>query len=226
MSKRPYLRALIGWLLITLLPSVLLAVDPPNPPAGVVYGTGSVYLDGSQLANSMPMMQGDVVETKDVSEAHIDMEGSTAVVEPNGIVRSRDGGFALDRGTIGMATGKSLKVFARDFEITPTTSDWTQYQVERSAGLIHIVAIKNDVEIKCGAQKSTVIKEGHEITRADAQNCGLADKGEAGAPSAASGPILTSPWAEGAGLAAAGGVLGWILSHRHPPVSPDSPTGP
>src|SRR5579885_2755323 len=204
MSKRPYLRALIGWLLIAFLPSMLLAADPPNPPAGVVYGTGSVYFDGSQLANSRPILLGDVVETKDLSVAHIDMDGSTAMVQANAIVRFRDGGFALDRGTISMATGKSLKVFARDFEITPTTSDWTQYQVARSAGLIHIAAIKNDVEIKCGAQKATVIKEGHEITRADAQNCGILDKESPGAPDAASGPLLTSPWAEGAGIAAAG----------------------
>jgi uncharacterized protein (UPF0264 family) len=95
--------------------------------------------------------------------------------------------------------------------------------VERSSGLIHIVAVKNDVEIKCGAQKPTVIREGHEIKRADAQNCGIADSG-ARAPKL--DPVLTSPYAEGAGLAAAGGVLGWILSHRHPPVSPDSPSGP
>jgi hypothetical protein len=223
MRIRPYLRALIASLLMPILPSILLAADPPNSPAAVVHGTGSVYLDGAQLANSMPVMPGDVVETKDISVAQIDLGGSTATVEANAIVRYRDGGFALDRGTIGIATGKFLKVFARDFEITPTTSDWTQYQVERSSGLIHIVAVKNDVEIKCGAQKPTVIREGHEIKRADAQNCGIADSG-ARAPKL--DPVLTSPYAEGAGLAAAGGVLGWILSHRHPPVSPDSPSGP
>ncbi len=213
-------------MLIALIPSLLLAADPPNSPAGVVYGTGSVYLDGAQLASSMPVMPGDILETKDVSVAHIDMGGSTAMVQANAIVRYREGGLALDRGTVSVATGRSLKIFARDFEITPTTADWTQYQVARSGGMIHIAAIKNDVEIKCGAQKPTVIKEGHEIARADAENCGIVDAKNAGAPPPTTGPILTSPWAESAGLAAAGSTLGWILSHRHPPLSPDSPNGP
>lgn len=219
------MRALISCVLVVLMPAALWSADPPAAvaAAGVVYGTGSVYLDGAQLANSMPVMTGDIVETKDVSIAHIDMNGSTAIVQANAIVRFRVGGVALDRGHISMATGKSAKVFARDFEITPTSTDWTQYEVARSAGLIHISALKRDVEIKCGAEKPTIIREGHEITRADAQDCGLIDKAHAGAPTAATGPLLASPWAEGAGLGAAAGLIGWTLAHGDEPVSPDGP---
>jgi hypothetical protein len=219
------MRALISSVLIAIMPGAVFAADPPaaRPAAAVVYGTGSVYLDGAQLANSMPVMTGDIVETKDISSAHIDMSGSTAIVQANAIVRFRDGGVALDRGHISMATGKSAKVFARDFEITPTSTDWTQYEVVRSAGLIHISALKRDVEIKCGAEKPTIIREGHEITRADAQNCGLIDKAHAGAPTAATGPLLASPWAEGAGLATGSGLIVWTLAHGDEPLSPDGP---
>jgi hypothetical protein len=219
------MRALISCVLVVLLPAALWAADTPSPgpAAGVVYGTGSVYLDGAQLANSMPVMTGDIVETKDTSTAHIDMSGSTAIVQANAIVRLKDGGVALDRGHIAMATAKSIRVYARDFEITPTSTDWTQYEVVRSAGLIHISALKRDVEIKCGAEKPTIVREGHEITRVDAQNCGLAARTSAGAPTAATGPLLTSPWAEGAGLATAGGLIGWTLAHGDNPLSPDRP---
>ncbi|HKW19521.1 MAG TPA: hypothetical protein VJO35_18575 [Terriglobales bacterium] len=195
-------------------------------PTGVLYGNGSVYLDGAQLSSSMPVMTGDVVETKDVSVAQIEMSGSTATVQPNGIVRFRSSGVALDRGDIAMGTGKSLSVFARDFEITPVSSDWTQFAVARSGGVIRISAIKNDVQIKCGREKPTIIKEGHELSRRDAENCGLADA-DNGAPPSASGPVLASPVAEGAGLAVAGGLLGWVLSHiGDDAVSPDSPEKP
>lgn len=220
------MRALISCVLVVTIPGAVFAADTPvavAPAAAVVYGTGSVYLDGAKLANSMPAMLGDIVETKDVSVAHIDMSGSTAIVQANAIVRLRDGGLALDRGHISMSTGKSTKVFARDFEITPTSTDWTQYEVARSAGLIHISALKRDVEIKCGAEKPTIIREGHEITRADAQNCGVYAKGTSGAPTAATGPILTSPYAIGAGLGVAGGLIGWTLAHGDEPMSPDGP---
>lgn len=251
------MRALICWTLIVLMPSAVFAggpqttpesktvtdshsttqtpavtqttdsQSPTNSPAGVLYGNGSVYLDGAQLSNSMPVMTGDVVETKDVSAAHIEMTGSTAMVQSNAIVRFRNEGVALDRGTISMATGKSLSVFTRDYQITPVSSDWTQFEVVRSGGLIHITAIKNDVEIKCGVEKPTVVKEGHKLTRPDAKNCGLADVANSGAATAADGPLLSSPIAEGAGLVVAGGLIGWIISHfGDDPVSPDSPDKP
>ena len=214
------LRTLIRWIVIFLMPSAVLAADGP---AGVLYGTGSVYLDGAQLANSMPVMTGDVIEIKEVGVAHLDMSGSTAVIESNAIVRFQATGLSLDRGSVSIATGNSLSVSARDFQITPVSSAWTQFEVTRSGGVIQIAARKGSVTISCGVGAPTLIKEGHQITRADAQDCGLAQKAGSGAPTAVHGAILTSPWAEGAGLGAAAGLLGWTLSHNDQPVSPYKP---
>ena len=161
------MRALIGWLLVLLMPSALFAADGPT---GVIYGTGSVYLDGSQLANSAPVMSGDIIETKEVGVAHLDMSGSTAIIQANAVVRFHAAGLSLDRGSISMATGKSLTVSARDFQITPVSSAWTQFDVTRSGGVIQIAARKNSVTISCGVGAPTVIKEGQQITRADAQS--------------------------------------------------------
>lgn len=213
------MRALICWIVIFFMPSAVLAADNP---AGVLYGTGSVYLDGAQLANSMPVMTGDVIVTKEVGVAHMDMSGSTAIIQPNAIVRFQATGLALDRGAVSMATGKSLSVSARDFQITPVSSEWTQFEVTRSGGVIQIAARTNSVTIKCGMGAPTLIREGHQITRADAEDCGLAQK-SVGAPPAVQGAILTSPWAEGAGITAAGTVLLLKLPHGHDPVSPDKP---
>ncbi len=214
------MRALICWIVIFLMPSAALAADGP---AGVLSGTGTVYLDGAQLANSMPVLTGDVIETKEVGVGHLDMSGSTVIIQPNAIVRFQATGLSLDRGSVSMATGKSLSVSARDFQITPVSSVWTQFEVTRSDGVIRIAARKNSVTIKCGMGAPTLIREGHQITRADAQDCGLAQKSEAGAPTAVHGAILTSPWAEGAGIAAAGTLLFLTLRHGDNPVSNDQP---
>ena len=214
------MRALICWIVIFLMPSAALAADSPS---GVIYSTGSVYLDGAQLANSMPVMSGDVIETKEVGVAHLDMSGSTAIIQPNAIVRFQPAGLSLDRGSISMATGKSLSVSARDFQITPVSSAWTQFEVTRSGGVIQIAARKNSVTVKCGVGAPTLVREGHQITRADAQDCGLAQKSGSGAPTALHGAILTSPWAEGAGIAAAGTLLYLTLPHGDDPVSPYKP---
>jgi hypothetical protein len=214
------MRTLVPWALILLMPATVLGADVH---AGVVYGTGSVFVNGSQLPNSMPVLPGDIIETKEPSVARIDIIGSTTNIGPNAIVRFRDVGIALDRGAILVATGNSLSVFARDFRITPTSATWTQFEVIRSGGMIQITARKSSVTISCGVGVPTLIKEGQQITRADAQNCGLGAKGASGAPTAAKGPILASPWAQGAGAAAAGSVLVWTLSHSDEPVSPFKP---
>lgn len=214
------MRELICWIVIFLMPSAALAADGP---VGVLYGTGGVYLDGARLANSTPVMSGDVIETKEIGIAHLDMSGSSAIIQPNAIVRFQPAGLSLDRGSISMATGKSLSVSARDFQITPVSSAWTQFEVTRSGGVIQIAARKNSVTIKCGLGLPTLIREGHETTRADAQDCGLAQKPGSGAPTAVHGAILTSPWAEAAGIGAAGTLLFLTLRQGDDPVSPSQP---
>src|SRR3954452_300773 len=176
------MRALVCWIVIFLMPSAVFAADAP---VGVLYSTGSVYLDGAQLANSMPVMTGGVIETKEAGVAHLDMSGSTAVIGSNAIVRFQASGLSLDRGSISMATGNSLSVSARDFQITPVYSAWTQFEVTRSGGVIQIAARKNSVSIKCGVGAPTLIREGHQLTRADAQDCGFTQK--SGAPTAVHG---------------------------------------
>jgi hypothetical protein len=214
------MRALICWIVVFLMPSATLAADGP---VGVLYGTGTVYLDGARLANSMPVISGDVIETKEIGVAHLDMSGSTVIIQPNAIVRFQAAGLSLDRGSISMATGKSLSVSARDFQIIPVSSAWTQFEVTRSGGIIQIAARRNSVTIKCGVGAPTLIQEGHQLTRTDAQDCGLAQKSGSGAPTPVHGAILTSPWAEAAGIGAAGTLLFLTLRHGDDPISPTQP---
>src|SRR5207302_3817139 len=96
------------------------------------------------------------------------------IIQPNAIVRFQAAGLSVDRGSVSMATGKSLTVSARDFQITPVSSAWTQFEVTRSGGVIQIAARKNAVTIKCGAGAPTLIREGLQLTSADDQDCGIA----------------------------------------------------
>jgi hypothetical protein len=113
-------------------------------------------------------------------------------------------------------------VNARDFRITPVSSDWTQFYVTRTGGSINIVARKNDITVNCGTYGSDRVKEGQQISRDDADNCGLIAKGS-GAPTAAHAPILTSGVAKWSALAVGGGLTIWSLAHGDDPVSPAIP---
>jgi hypothetical protein len=214
------LRKIICGLLILVTPCVLFAQESG---VAVIYGTGSVFLNGAQLANSSAVTLRDIVQTRDNGVANINAPGATVVVESNTIVRFQSGGFALDRGSISVATGKGFSVFARDLRITPVSGDWTEFYVTRVSGSIQILARKNDLSVNCGTNSSTTVKQGQQISRDDAADCGMAARQGSGAPTAARAPILDSRWAEYGGIGAGGALLGWVLLQGDDPVSPSGP---
>lgn len=192
-----------------------------NTGVAVLNGSGTIYLNGGALSASNAVVAGDVIQTKDNGTATINGPAGSILIEPNSTVRFQGQSIALDRGQISVATGKGFSVNTRDFHITPVSSDWTQFYVTRTGGSINIVARKNDVTVNCGSSASERVKEGHQISRLDADNCGLAKAG--GAPTAAQGPILTSSTAKWSALAIGGGLTMWSLLHSDDPVSPAGP---
>jgi hypothetical protein len=203
--------------LIVLVP----VASAQNIGVAVVNSTGPVFLNGAQLTNSNAIVAGDVIQTKENGTAAINGPGSSIALEPNTILRFQGQSVALDRGQISVATGNGLSVNARDFKITPVSNNWTQFYVTRSGGTINIIARKNDVTVNCGSG-STAVKEGRELSRDDADNCGLIAQ-NAGAPTAAKGPILTSSTAKWVAIGAGGALTAWSLAHDDDPVSPDGP---
>jgi hypothetical protein len=188
----------------------------------VLSGTGNVDLNGGLLLNSNAVVAGDVIQTKDNGTAAINGPGGSVALEPNSIVRFQGQSVALDRGQISVGTGQSLTVNARDFRITPVSNEWTQFYVTRTGGSINVIARKNDVTINCGSSGAERVREGHQISRLDADNCGLIARAS-GAPTAAHGPILTSGSAKWIALGVGGSLAAWSLIHGDDPVSPASP---
>jgi len=189
--------------------------------AGVVHGTGAIYINGGQMADSTAVMVGDTIQTRD-AVAQLTANGSTLMIQSNTIVRVQSGGFALDRGTVSMATGAGASIQARDFKIVPVSSSWTQFDVMRTGGSIQIFARKSDLTVSCGTGAPVMVKEGTQLSREDTPNCGFAEKA-VGAPTAAKGPILTSPIAKDIALGTGAGLMGWSLLHSDDPFSPSLP---
>jgi ferric-dicitrate binding protein FerR (iron transport regulator) len=206
-------------LLLVVFTPVLFA---QNSGVAVLAGTGTVFLNGGQLSSSNAVVSGDVIQTQDNGTATVNGPGGSILIEPNSVVRFQGQGIALDRGQVSIATGKGFSVNARDFRITPVSNEWTQFYVTRTGGSINVIARKNDVTVTCGAAGAERVKEGKQISRDDADNCGLIAKGS-GAPTAARGPILTSGAAKWTAVAVGGGLTIWALAQSDDPVSPAIP---
>ena len=124
------MRKLMSLFLVLLIPSAMVAAEGDT---AVLYGTGAVYLNGAQLATSSAVTNGDVIQTKGTGAANLNAAGSSVVIQSNTIVRFQSGGLALDRGSVTVATGRGLSVFARDFKITPASDNWTEFYISRRA---------------------------------------------------------------------------------------------
>lgn len=209
----------ITWCATLLACAALVAQESGT---AVLFGTGTVFLNGAPVSNSSAVTPGDVIQTKETGAANVNGPGYSVVIESNSIVRYRAEGFALDRGSISLATGKGVSIFARDFKITPAANGWTEFYVTRVNGSIGIIARKNSVTVSCGAG-STTVAQGQQLSRDDAANCGLVRTGR-GAEPAAKGPIITTERATYGALGLGGGLTGWALAmHNDNPVSPDKP---
>ena len=225
------MRKVTGCLIVVL--TIVAAVGAEEPTnSAVLMGNQSVYLNGRPLPTvqvgeraktlSMAVTVGDVVQTKDDGMAQLNAAGSTAALQPNTIVRFQSGGVALDRGGVSINTVRQSSIFSRDFKITPVSSSPSEFDVIRASGVIKILARKNNITVSCGPRTPVVVKEGQQLSSEDGADCGLAET-RGGAPTAAKGPILSSPTAEKAGLAAGAGLLGWVLFQSDDPVSPSAP---
>jgi len=213
------LRKFVGLALVFLIPGSLFAQEAS---AALLHGNGMISVNGAQFKDSTALAAGDVVQTGDTGFGYISSSGSSATVESNSIARIRAEGISLDRGSLSVATSKGTSVYARDYKIAPVTSQWTEFYVTRIGGSIQVLARKADVTVSCGGNTATV-KEGQQISRNDAPDCGVDPPAQGGAPAAAKGPILDSKAAQYTALGVGVGLTIWVLAHSDNPVSPSIP---
>src|SRR5207248_7050829 len=70
------------WFVVLLTSAALCAQEAGT---AVLFGTGSVFLNGAQVSNSSAVSGGDVIQTKENGAANINAPGSSIVIESNSI---------------------------------------------------------------------------------------------------------------------------------------------
>lgn len=218
-SYSAMLRKLVGLGLALLVPYSLIAQEAS---AALLHGNGMISVNGTPFKDSTALAAGDVVQTGATGFGYISSSGSSATIESNSIARIRPSGISLDHGSVSVATSKGTNVFARDYKIAPATSQWTEFYVTRSDGAIQVLARKGEVTVSCGGNTATV-REGQEVSRNDAPDCGVDPPAQGGAPAAAKGPILDSKVAQYTALGVGAGLTIWVLAHSDNPLSPSIP---
>jgi hypothetical protein len=222
------LRNLLCWMMIALIPGSLLGADTG---AAMLYGKGVVLLNGATLPNSSAIYPDDVIQTKADSVANINVTGSTVMIGPESIVKFEDKAIELEHGSVTVSTSDGLRVHVRCVTVIPAALVPTQFDVTNTNGKVHAFARKSDLNIDSGGKvkdaaktetpsQNATLREGHDTTRDENSCAGAYDRG---AYPAATGGILSSPYALYTGGAIVGGVLIWVLLQGDNPASPSQP---
>jgi hypothetical protein len=215
-------RGVLSWLLIMVMASPALAADSAS---AMLYTNGTAWINGGYIPKSSALFAGDLVQTKADSIANIKSSGTSVVVLSDSLIQYQGSAVKLEHGSLNVATSKSMAAQIGGLKVVPAGSAWTEFEVHDTDGAVRIIARKGDVKL-IDASGTTTLAEGQETMRDEASEKGKKkrDRGAGGAVSGATGGILDSPVAIGAGIAVVGGIVAWSLLHDDEPLSPKDPT--
>jgi hypothetical protein len=220
---RSAFRGLVSSVLVVLFPIVSFAAE--STPA-MLYTNGAAWINGAHVPRpSLAIFSGDLLQTRSDSVAHINGSGSSVTVLADSLVQFEGSSVRINHGGVAVSTSKQMGTTAGDVKVTPASNDWTEFNVTDFDGTVRIAARKGDLLVSDG-QNTVTLPQGQETTRDETtpdSSGKKKKKQQAGAPAAATGGILNSPWAIGAGAVAVGGVATWVLIKNDEPASPAKP---
>lgn len=220
-------RHLVCMMLVPMLPVSLLAQES----AGAILRSNGVgvLVNQNSPPPSMALFRDDLIETQKKAVARIEINGSTADINPETLVQFEGDELILDHGSLVVNTTRGLRVRVGCVTVTPVNDkDWTHYEVVDLNGKVTASAVKSDVYIDSRASKARQAKQpsqsSREIVRESEQKsreekCGAAyTKVSQVAPGV--GAVLNSAWAKGVGLGLAGlAVCLGTFCHDDEPLS-------
>jgi hypothetical protein len=205
-----------------LLPSALMAADTS---AAMVYTNGAAWINGANVPRaSSAIFSGDLLQTRSDSVANINQAGSTITVLADSLVKFEGNSLQVEHGGVMVSTSRQVSTIAGDIKVSPVSTKWTEFNVTDIDGTVRIAAHKGDLTISNG-KDTTTLAQGQETTVDESSGSGHKHKGtQSGATTGASGGILNSPWAIGAGGAVGTYFLvRWALMPKEDPASPYKP---
>jgi len=222
-------RQLVGISLIIFLPVSLLGQE--NAGAMLRSNGAGVLVNKNAAPATTVLYRNDLVETPKQGSARIESTGSSADINPETMVEFQGDELVLDHGSLSVNTNRGLRVRVGCVTVTPVNpADWTHYEVLDTDGKVTVSARKNDVYIDA---KSRNLQQAKQDTKSDRsivreseqksrdERCAADARQKGTTPG--TGAILNSPWALGAGAAAVGAGMIWVLKHNDDPISPATP---
>lgn len=145
-------RKLVAVLLIVVCPSTFLMAEGPS---AMLYGTGTVTLNGKPAAKSSSVFAGDRIDTANASVVSINRSGSLMVVDPNSSVEYQSDGLMILNGTTRVRTSKGLTVHAGPLSVFPKANS-ALFDVSRDDKTILVASREGALTLTDGVETATL----------------------------------------------------------------------
>jgi hypothetical protein len=207
------LRTVTCWMLIALTPASLIAADGDSG-AAMLYGKGTVWLNGRPLPRSSAVFPGDLIQTQPESIATLDASGSGVIVLQDSLIKFEGNAVSLEHGGVSVATSKGMVALSGEVTVTPVSNAWTEFEVADADGTVQVVASKGNVNVNCGKGTAN-LSEGEQASPNQSGHC--TKRRKSGAPLPGKGPILTDPYVLAGGLIGGGAIVCLLLCNSSKP---------
>lgn len=207
-------RAALSGVLVLVIGGSAIAADTA---AAMLYGNGVIWLNGSSIPTSSAVFPGDLIQTNRDSVANITCASTSVIVLSDSLVEFQSNAVKLDHGVLTVATSKGMATQAGNVTVTPTSNDWTEFDVKNVDGTVQIVARKGDLILQ-DEVGTTTLSQGQQASRSASGTNKGTKKRTGAAPAAVDSLGRQVATYIAAGTAAT--LTTWVLMQGDDPISP------
>ena len=145
--------------MIMLTPAAMLMAETGNT---MLYASGNVTLNGTEVARSASVTPGDRIDTAGATATTVSQDGSKVTVTPYSSVRYGSDAVRVDRGTAAITTSDGMTATAAQITVTPKDKAAT-YEIARlnnqivitsQTGALMVTEAGKTTELEAGASSS------------------------------------------------------------------------
>lgn len=137
---------------ISVLLSLVVAVAPlmADMNAAMLRASGNVFVNGSRVADSLAILDGDSVRTADHSAAALTLPGATLLLAPNSTLTYSDGIVQVICGSAVIRTSRAMR--ATTGQLTIAATERSAFEVQRTDSGLRIATLEGSVTVDDGVQ--------------------------------------------------------------------------
>lgn len=164
--------------MMMLTPAAMLMAETGNT---MLYASGNVTLNGTEVARSASVTPGDRIDTAGATATTVSQDGSKVTVTPYSSVRYGSDAVRVDRGTAAITTTDGMTATAAQITVTPKDKAAT-YEIARLNNQI-VITSQTGALMVTEAGKTTELEAGASSSR-------TADPTPAPAPAPQAAPVF------------------------------------